>query len=129
MSFSTGTSLVLAAACLALLYFCQSYRNELQEVRTQLTILQGDLALAEKRIAAADAASRARQLARQEADSVTQNRSSLLDEIPDTWGSIPLPDGAISVWRYDPATSAGPDSATGGTHGDDSATGVDASHE
>lgn len=110
---------LLALALMTALYGLNHYIKEVQDLRTELVIERNNLELALSELGAVKKASAQRRAAQEEIDNVAQERSRLLDLLPSGWGDRPLPDECVRMFHYDPATSVGSDSPSGGTDATD----------
>ena len=110
---------LLALALMTALYGLNHYIKEVQDLRTELVITRNNMETMRYQVEAYEKANRERRETQEAIDNVAQERSRLLDLLPSGWGDRPLPDECVRMFNYDPATSVGPDSSSGGTHASD----------
>lgn len=110
---------ILALALMTALYGLNHYIKEVQDLRTELVITRNNMETMRSQVEAYEKANRERKQAQEEIDNVAQERSRLLDLLPSGWGDRPLPDECVRMFHYDPDTSVGSDSPSGGTDGAD----------
>ena len=119
MSVSNIAIGLLVLALMGSLYAINNYRKEVQDLRTELTIARSDMEILRLERDAARQARSGRQQAEKEINDVATQRNQLLDSLPSGWGNAPLPDECVRMFHYDPDTSVGSDSPSGGTDGAD----------
>ncbi len=119
MSASNIAIGLLALALAASLYWVRTYREEVQDLRTELTIERGKTESLRSLLRAHEKAHREREQAEKEINDVATQRNKLLDSLPSGWGNTLLPDECVRVFKYDPATPADSSPSTGGSHAAD----------